>query len=282
MPKKKSKKPIEIEVIGGSSGSTDLDDSWKYKAEAEPKSNGLKGLIAIGWALWIVAVFIIIAFVSAITLLALRHYGILEDKLTTVQTFVIEAFMYAAMFIVAIILPLNIRRNSTRNKVETSTLTFICEMVGLKRWPKWVDLKYYLANLPVYYITVLVGSIIVAAAVGGEVMSQEQAIGYAATGNTSELIIIFVALVSVAPLFEELLMRGFLYGKLRSLISMWPAAIIVSLMFAAAHGQLNVGIMTFILSMFSCRMREKTGAVWAPIMLHMTVNFVAFSLRFLG
>ncbi|HMQ09657.1 MAG TPA: CPBP family intramembrane metalloprotease, partial [Candidatus Nanoperiomorbaceae bacterium] len=136
--------------------------------------------------------------------------------------------------------------------------------------------------LPVFYISVLVLSIVAATILGDEVMNQTQEIGFAATNNVSELVFIFVALVIVAPLFEEMMMRGFLFGKLREYLSLWPSAILVSLVFALAHGQINVGIMTFVLSMFACRMREKTGAIWAGLFLHMTVNLVAYSVRFLG
>jgi len=139
-----------------------------------------------------------------------------------------------------------------------------------------------LSNAPMFYILVMLVSFAAQFLLGGGVMSQEQTLSFATTGNVWwQLIIIFAALVVVAPLAEEMLMRGFLFAKLRAKLPFWPVAVIVSLLFAVAHWQLNVGIMTFILSMFTCRMREKTGAIWAGVGLHMVVNLVAFSLRFI-
>ena len=61
---------------------------------------------------------------------------------------------------------------------------------------------------------------------------------------------------------------------------MWPAALIVSIIFGALHGQWNVAIDTFILSMVACYLREATGTIWPGVVIHMTKNAVAFVLLF--
>ncbi|MCL2038137.1 CPBP family intramembrane metalloprotease, partial [Candidatus Saccharibacteria bacterium] len=165
----------------------------------------------------------------------------------------------------------------------------VAELVGLSRWPKWNDFSKFLTYIPVYYVTLLASSftltLVLIALLGGEtateILGQEQNVGFATTGQSMwQLVLIGFSLIIVAPVAEEMLTRGFLFGRLRKYLSFWPVAIIVSIVFALAHGQLNAGIMTFILSMFACGLREKTGAIWAAIWLHMLVNAVAFSLRF--
>ena len=81
----------------------------------------------------------------------------------------------------------------------------------------------------------------------------------------------------VAPISEELLFRGFLYGKLKSRkLKPLFSAIVTSLLFGLVHGQLNVGIDTFILSMMMIYLLEKRQSLWVTIMLHMIKNGVAF------
>ncbi len=250
------------------------------------KFNGKKLLTVMGWVSWMAATFLLTSFIIALILVILQHYDILNVKnLSTLQSFLIDASMYVVMFLIVMVLPLHHWRsvNKSKKEVEHSNLKFLLKTVKLNRLPKLVDLRYFLTDLPIYYVTLLAVSLLATLVIGSGAMNQAQQIGFnSGSSQFSELVVIFLALVVVAPFFEEMMMRGFLFGKLRSLSSFWLAAIITSLLFAVAHGQLNVGLMTFILSMFGCYMTEKTGSIWASLWLHMTVNFVAFSIRFLG
>ena len=247
---------------------------------------GVQNLLAVaGWVAWLAAAFLLTSFILAAILVGLQHYEILQvSNLTNIQSFLIDASMYVLMFLIVMILPFRRwRADNKSNKKKQSNLRILLDKVKLNRLPKLIDLRYYISNLPIYYIVVLAVSLLATFAVGGEIMNQEQQIGFSGeSAQFGELAIIFLALVVIAPLFEEMMMRGFLFGKLREQASFWPAAIVTSLLFALAHGQLNVGLMTFTLSMFGCYMTEKTGSIWASLWLHMTVNFVAFSIRFLG
>ena len=135
---------------------------------------------------------------------------------------------------------------------------------------------------PLYYVTVAAASLILSLALGQEIMSQEQNIGFSkADQPLFPLILIFLCLVILAPLFEEMLLRGALLGKLRGKVKFWPAALVTAGVFALIHGQFNVGVMTFILAMYAAYLRERTGAIWSGIMLHATQNLIAFWLRFM-
>ncbi len=109
---------------------------------------------------------------------------------------------------------------------------------------------------------------------------QEQNIGYTHPGGF-ELTLIFVALVLLAPFVEEVLFRGFLFRAFRRTFGFWIGAIGVSLLFAVAHGQANVGVDVFVLSMFLCYLREKTDSLWPSIALHALKNLVAFIVLFI-
>lgn len=96
-----------------------------------------------------------------------------------------------------------------------------------------------------------------------------------------ELWIAFAVLVVLVPIAEEIMFRGMLYGRLRQEgVRWWLSATIVSVLFGLAHGQWNVGIDVFILSMVACALREFTGSLWPSILVHITKNLIAFSLLY--
>jgi membrane protease YdiL (CAAX protease family) len=89
-------------------------------------------------------------------------------------------------------------------------------------------------------------------------------------------------LVVIAPFAEEILFRGYLYGKLRKSIPTWLAMVVTSALFGAIHAQWNVGVDVFVLSMVACSLREVTGGIWAGILLHMLKNGLAFYILFIN
>lgn len=107
------------------------------------------------------------------------------------------------------------------------------------------------------------------------VPDESQELGFSAP-TQFEAVLVFMALVVLAPLAEELLFRGFMFTGLRKRLPFWAAAIIVSLVFGLAHLQLNVAIDVFLLSLFLCYLREKTNSLWPAISLHALKNGVAY------
>lgn len=132
---------------------------------------------------------------------------------------------------------------------------------------------------PLYLIASTFFSNIVAHLFGINLL-QQQDIGYS-NPNSFELTLTFIALVMLAPFVEETLFRGFLFKAFRRTFGFWTGAIAVSLLFAVAHGQANVGIDVFVLSMFLCYLREKTDSLWPSIALHALKNLVAFIFLFI-
>lgn len=111
---------------------------------------------------------------------------------------------------------------------------------------------------------------------------ETQDIGFAYFITTADRMFAIIAVVFVAPIAEEVIMRGWLYGKLRNRTGIVVALIITSLVFAALHGQWNVAVVTFALSAVLCGLREITGTIWSGIILHILVNGVAFYLRYIA
>lgn len=109
---------------------------------------------------------------------------------------------------------------------------------------------------------------------------QPQNLGYHGL-NGLELVIAFIPLVILTPLAEESIFRGFMFTGFRRHVPFWAAALGVSAIFGLAHGQVNVGLDVFVLSMVSCYLRESTQSLWPSIFLHAIKNGVAFYLLYL-
>lgn len=153
---------------------------------------------------------------------------------------------------------------------------------GFNRLPVWKDLGWGALALPVYFVVLMLVSAIASAFFGVDA-NQEQEIGFDNVSGAIGLSLTFISLVIIPPIVEEILFRGFLFTGLRSKLKIWPAVIITSVLFAIPHlfassqGLLWIAaIDTFILSLFLCYLRERTGNLWAPIILHALKNSVAF------
>jgi membrane protease YdiL (CAAX protease family) len=117
---------------------------------------------------------------------------------------------------------------------------------------------------------------------------QKQDLGFSSSVAGPELIFVFLSLVILPPLVEELLVRGFLYTGLRTKLPIMYAAILASLVFASAHLQWGSGnpllwtaaVDTFILSMVLIWLRQKTGSLWPGIGVHFLKNSIAFIVLF--
>jgi membrane protease YdiL (CAAX protease family) len=154
--------------------------------------------------------------------------------------------------------------------------------IGLKR-PHFSDPIYGLIALPIYFVGYLATVVVAGWLIPSLNINEQQQIGFQGA-HGGALILTFVSLVILPPIAEEIMMRGFLYGSLREHMSKIGAALLTSVIFAAAHlpeggsgGLLWVGFIdTFILSLVLVYLREKTGSLWASITLHALKNGVAF------
>ena len=164
-------------------------------------------------------------------------------------------------------------------------VTNLTNEVGLKGLNTWTDVGL----APVGYIVYLLVSFALTSLFSifpwfntGEA----QNVGINIFVSRPEMIADFFRLVVIGPIIEEIIFRGFLYGKLRerlaketsNKVSIAVSIFLVSLLFAIIHGQWNVGVDVFALSVILCALREITGTIHAGILLHMLKNGIAFYL----
>lgn len=154
--------------------------------------------------------------------------------------------------------------------------------------PKWRDIGYALGGFGIYFV---VYAVIIAQLVDRYLpidTEQQQELGFNTSAVGPELIFIFLSLVILPPLVEEVLVRGFLFTGLKNKFRFWPAAIVTSIVFGAAHLQWgsdapllwSAAIDTFILSMVLVYLRHKTGSLWPGIGVHFIKNGIAFMALF--
>ena len=86
----------------------------------------------------------------------------------------------------------------------------------------------------------------------------------------------------MAPISEDILFRGYLFGKLRKYAPLWLSVLLTSLLFVLVHFQLNVSIDVFALSIVLCLLRVYTKSLWASILLHALKNAIAYYFLFIN
>ena len=154
--------------------------------------------------------------------------------------------------------------------------------LGLSGLPTWTDIGLAIVGLMLYFLLAGLVVLIFQAIFPWFNAEEAQDVGFNNLVSNTDRLIAFVALVAVAPIAEELIFRGWLYGKLRLRIYLPVAILLTSLLFAVLHGQWNVGVNVFVMSIVLCLQRELTGTIYSGVLLHMLKNAIAFWLLYMA
>ncbi len=87
--------------------------------------------------------------------------------------------------------------------------------------------------------------------------------------------IIALSAVIIAPLFEEIFFRGFMYQAFRKTMPVWTAAILTSLVFGMAHIDPAIIIPIALVGMILLGIYRWTGNLWSSIITHAGYNAIA-------
>jgi membrane protease YdiL (CAAX protease family) len=109
---------------------------------------------------------------------------------------------------------------------------------------------------------------------------REQIPGFMRSAYTSASFIplLWIAIIFVAPLFEELFFRGFLFaGIAASRLGATGAVILTAGLWAGLHMQYDLYDMTsvFLLGLLFGMARLRSGSLWPSLSMHMLANLVA-------
>lgn len=86
------------------------------------------------------------------------------------------------------------------------------------------------------------------------------------------LLLSFIVVCAIVPLFEELLFRGLLFGWLRLYLGTAFAAGVSALAFAAVHGMLHAIPGIFALGVILALLYERSGSLWPAVICHGAYN----------
>ena len=215
------------------------------------------------WGLWqslilTVSAFFVSMLVAAIVYISIDGFNLNDTEVN----FIVYAFSAFVMLLAAIIF-----------------LKF--KKVSLKYFFRLPNKKVFF-QLPVYYLIYLLIIILLQEImdfIPGYNPNQEQVLGFESVEGIG-ILLVFISLVILPPLGEEVLFRGILYPGFRNKLNKVWAALITSALFGLAHMQWNVGVDTFVLSLVIIYALEKHKSLWVAIGLHGIKNFVAFAALF--
>ncbi|NLA81045.1 MAG: CPBP family intramembrane metalloprotease, partial [Chloroflexi bacterium] len=156
--------------------------------------------------------------------------------------------------------------------------------LGLKGLPTWTDIGLAPVGLAAYFILATFMLLLFSQIPGFNTIEPQGQI-FQNLLSTLDRALGFFAIAIAAPIAEELIFRGWLYGKLRATItskfSLPISMLLVSILFGVFHGQWNVGVGVFALSLILCYLREITGTIYAGILVHAMKNALAFYLLYI-
>jgi hypothetical protein len=99
--------------------------------------------------------------------------------------------------------------------------------------------------------------------------------------STALLVSSAVLTCVLAPICEEFLFRGFMFGALRNWRGVWPAALITGLLFGAVHALGGAPATDLpplaVLGFLLCLLYSYTGSLYPCIALHALNNSIAFA-----
>jgi len=155
----------------------------------------------------------------------------------------------------------------------------------LKRAPSLAELGDVIIVYGLYFATLLFATVIVSSFTSVDV-NQVQDLGIADPQTFNTRFLVFLSLVILPPISEEVLFRGFLFQKLKKHSSVIISTIVTSILFGIAHleyGNLNwiAVIDTLIFSVYLIYIFEKHKSLYSPMILHGIKNAIAFYVLFI-
>jgi membrane protease YdiL (CAAX protease family) len=249
-------------------------------ALTENKPRLYRRWLIIGLPLWVFSCFILSWFIVVAIATLLRQVGV---SFAAINPSVFETIAASCVYIVCLVMIIGFpwllwRYRTTRQEM------------GLARLPSWSDIGLAPIGFVLYLLASGLILYVIQQLVPGFNAAEPQEIGFENLSHQYEYLLAFTTLVIVAPVAEEAIFRGYLYGKLRKIAPLWTTVLVVSLLFGMLHMKwdggvlvgINVGLDVFILSIVMCSLREVTGSIWAGVLLHMLKNGLAFYLLFIN
>ena len=109
--------------------------------------------------------------------------------------------------------------------------------------------------------------------------------GYAESSSSlmnQNVVIAMLSNVIAAPVIEEIIFRGLIFDRLKKGMPGVLAAVISSLLFGLAHGQILWICYASVLGMVLCYVFYKTGSIYTSIAMHLALNLTSTVFSYTG
>lgn len=190
---------------------------------------------------------------------------------TLTERSIIESGLLFGAVVGVILLVLHARQHS-------ATRTFGLKPASLRAVAA-AAARYFVTALPLVFFCFALVNLLV----GEEAQPQEIAQFFteaAADSNWPRMLLAGSLAVLVAPVTEEFIFRGYLYGVLRRYLGVTPALILTSLLFASIHLNGAVFLPLFVLAACLTLAYEATGSLLASIFMHALFNATMLGMMF--
>jgi uncharacterized protein len=134
-----------------------------------------------------------------------------------------------------------------------------------------------LSIIPLYIVVSLVAAVVTwwAKDVWPDIQPQDAVKAFKTASSPSLKATMGIAAVVVAPLVEETVFRGFIYGVLKRYTDGWYAAVCSAALFAIVHMHVGSLVPLFVLALGLCAAYERTGSLLVPMGMHALFNGVS-------
>lgn len=149
------------------------------------------------------------------------------------------------------------------------------EMFGLRQMSMKRAALYALLALIVTVIGMMIGTMALSAWSGGKMpdpSTQETVQAFEKSGSLPFRIMLGFMAVITAPITEELIFRGFLYGVVKRSTDRWFAAVFTAVIFAVVHMHAGSAPQLCMLGLGLAIAYEQSGCLLVPIFMHMMFN----------
>lgn len=89
---------------------------------------------------------------------------------------------------------------------------------------------------------------------------------------TANMVMAFLAIGIVVPIYEEIFVRGLIFKELRSNLNLWVAIVLQGLIFGLIHGNMLQFSYTFPIGVLLGILFIQYSSIWAPITIHLVWN----------
>ncbi|MDP8262185.1 MAG: CPBP family intramembrane metalloprotease [Candidatus Ancaeobacter aquaticus] len=138
----------------------------------------------------------------------------------------------------------------------------------------------YIAFVPVFLLLVVV-SYVICGYFGISPQPHELVKIFSVEKSAYKIIYLVLVATVFAPLYEEIVFRGFIYTVLRKYLGVTQSLCMSAIIFGAIHFNMSQFIPVMGLGIILAYLYERTGTLIAPIVFHMLNNTVAILLTFL-